>query len=163
MSMTTNVLHESLAYLFSELTNGSSPKSGFMLNGGDAGLLRSLDTLSAAAASNRPATDTASIAAHVDHVLYGLELFNRWAEGEANPWKNADWTASWRRNTVNDEEWAALRARLRQAAERWQRALETPRELSALELKGVIASIAHLAYHLGAMRQIDRAMRGPGA
>ena len=30
-------------------------------------------------------------------------------------------------------------------------------------LNGVVASIAHLAYHLGAMRQIDGAARGPTA
>jgi hypothetical protein len=30
-----------------------------------------------------------------------------------------------------------------------------------MELNGVVGSIAHLAYHLGAIRQIDRAARGP--
>jgi hypothetical protein len=35
--------------------------------------------------------------------------------------------------------------------------------MSLLELNGVIASIAHLAYHLGAMRQIDRSIQGPKA
>ena len=88
---------------------------------------------------------------------------NRWSDGEADPWSSADWTASWRRTTVTENEWAALRARLRTATERWHRALRTPREMSVVELNGVIASIAHLAYHLGAMRQIDRAMRGPRA
>ena len=32
-----------------------------------------------------------------------------------------------------------------------------------IELNGVISSIAHLAYHFGAIRQIDRATRGPAA
>jgi hypothetical protein len=35
--------------------------------------------------------------------------------------------------------------------------------MSTLELNGVIASVAHLAYHLGAIRQIDRTIRGPEA
>jgi hypothetical protein len=30
-----------------------------------------------------------------------------------------------------------------------------------IELRGMIASIAHLAYHLGAIRQIAAAARGP--
>jgi hypothetical protein len=30
-----------------------------------------------------------------------------------------------------------------------------------MELSGMIASIAHLAYHLGAIRQIDKQTRGP--
>jgi len=159
--MTT--LSASLALLFAELTDGPFPEAAYMLNRGDPGLLRSLDGLSAAAASRPPAPEAAPIAAHVDHVCYGLELMNRWSDGEADPWSSADWTASWRRTTVNDSEWAALRERFRTAARRWHHALETPREMSTLELNGVIASIAHLAYHLGAIRQIDRSIRGPGA
>lgn len=31
----------------------------------------------------------------------------------------------------------------------------------AIELTGMLGSIAHLAYHLGAMRQIAKGMRGP--
>jgi hypothetical protein len=30
-----------------------------------------------------------------------------------------------------------------------------------VELSGLVSSIAHLAYHLGAIRQIDRTARGP--
>lgn len=156
-------LHSSLSLLFGELVDGPSPDAAYMLNGGDPGLLRSLDALSAAAASRPAAPGAASIAAHVDHVCYGLDLMNRWSGGEANPWSGADWTASWRRTAVTDHEWAALRARLREATRRWRIALETPRSLSALELNGTIASIAHLAYHLGAIRQIDRSIRGPQA
>ena len=92
-------LHESLAFLFAELIDGPAPDAAYMLNGGDPGLLRSLDRLSAAAASSVPPSGGASIAAHVDHVRYGLELMNRWGDGEANPWSSADWTASWRRTT----------------------------------------------------------------
>ena len=119
--------------------------------------------LSAEAASRTSAPGGGSIAAHVDHVCYGIDLMNRWSEGEADPWSGADWAASWRRTTVGEEEWAALRERMREAARRWRKALETPRTMSALELNGVIASIAHLAYHLGAIRQIDRSIQGPKA
>jgi hypothetical protein len=156
-------LHESLPLLFGELTDGPAADGAYMLNGGDAGLLRSLDALSAAAASAVPASGGASIAAHVDHVRYGLTLMNRWAAGEADPWSTADWSASWRRTTVTDAQWATLRDQLRDEARRWQAALGVPRELSVMELNGVIASVAHLAYHLGAIRQIDRSIKGPPA
>ena len=88
---------------------------------------------------------------------------NRWSAGDPDPWSSADWTASWRRTTVTDEEWRELRERLGDAARRWREALATPRDMSPLELNGVIASIAHLAYHLGAIRQIDRSIQGPKA
>ena len=163
MALTMKTLHASLALLFAELIDGPPADAAYMLNGGDPGLLRSLDGLSAAAASSTTASGGASIAAHVDHVRYGLALMNRWSEGEADPWTGADWAASWRRTTVSDEQWAALREQLRQETRRWHQALQTLREMSALELNGVIASVAHLAYHLGAIRQIDRSIRGPKA
>jgi hypothetical protein len=39
--------------------------------------------------------------------------------------------------------------------------LKTPREVADVELSGMIASVAHLAYHLGAIRQINKDARGP--
>ena len=158
-----NAVHESLALLFAELVDGPPADGAYMLNGTDRGLLRSLDALAAEAASKVPESGGASIAAHVDHVRYGLELMNRWSQGEANPWATADWTASWRRSTVSDEQWMVLREQLRSEVRRWHRALGIPRQLSGMELNGVIGSVAHLAYHLGAIRQIDRSTRGPAA
>lgn len=159
--MTT--LHECLAALFAELVDGPSPNEAYMLNGGDLGLLVSLERLSAEAASFTPSAGGASIAAHVDHVRYGLELMNRWGDGEADPWSSADWAMSWRRTDVTDEEWNDLRQQLRIQARRWRAALRKPRELSDVEMKGIVASVAHLAYHLGAIRQIDRTIQGPKA
>jgi len=154
-------LNSSLAQLFAELTDGPASGEAYMLNSGDPGLLRSLDGLSATAASKPAAPGSPSIAAHVDHLCFGLDLMNRWGDGETNPWSGADWTASWRRITVTDSEWAALRDRLRDATRRWRAVLERPREMSPVELNGVIGSLAHLAYHLGAIRQIDRSIAGP--
>jgi hypothetical protein len=156
-------LHRSLATLFGELISGPAAEAAFMLNSGDAGLLRSLDTLSASAASAAPPSGGAPIAAHVDHVRYGLSLMNRWHRGEQDPWATADWTASWKRTAVTEQEWIVLRHELRTEATAWLEALRRPRELNEMELNGVIASIGHFAYHLGAIRQIDRSIRGPAA
>lgn len=160
----TATLHESLGTLFQELVEGPPSREAYMLNGGDVGLVRSLDTLSAEAASAVPAAGGASIAAHVDHIRYGLSLMNRWAKGEQNPWATADWTASWTRTTVNDAQWRALREALGSEVRAWLDVLRTPRDYNMqIELNGVISSIAHLAYHFGAIRQIDRSTRGPAA
>jgi hypothetical protein len=160
-TMNTGDLSASLATLFGELIDGAPQSGAYMLNRGDSGLLRSLDKLSAAAAS-APGPSGSSIAAHVDHVRYGLSLMNRWSKGE-NPFDDADWSASWRRNAVSEKEWSELRARLREDAVRWLEVLRTPREITEIELNGVIGSVAHLAYHLGAIRQIGQAARGPSA
>jgi hypothetical protein len=156
-------IHQAFDTLSRELIDGAEADSCWMLNKNDPGWLRSLDKLSASAASAVPASGGASIAAHVDHVRYGLALMNRWVEGDPNPWATADWTASWKRVTVSDADWATLRQELAEEARKWLDALRTPHEYSEMELTGAIASIAHLAYHLGAIRQIDRSIRGPAA
>ena len=157
----SNTLHRSLETLFRELIDGPSANAAWMLNGEDVGLLRSLDKLTAAAASAVPATGGASIAAHVDHVRYGLSLMNRWSQGEPDPWSTADWSVSWNRKAVNDQEWAALRQAFAAEARTWLETLRAPRDYTETQLNDVMGSIAHLAYHFGAIRQIDRSIRGP--
>jgi hypothetical protein len=78
----TGDVAKTLGTLLAELVEGASKDGGYMLNPGDEGLLRSLEKLSASDASARTATGS-SIAAHVDHVRYGLSLMNRWSEGES--------------------------------------------------------------------------------
>jgi len=159
--MTIEMMSASLTLLFSELVDGPRLDAAYMLNAGDAGLLRSLEALPASAASQRPASGGASIAAHVDHLAFGLELMNRWAAGERDPWTGADWAASWRRTSVTESEWTALRARLREAAGQYRDALGHLRDVTLAELNSVVGTVAHLAYHLGAIRQMDRSIRGP--
>lgn len=79
MTTVPDDLGKCLTTLFGELVDGAKPGGdAFVLNSGDAGLLRSLDELSAAAAS-RSVQGGATIAAHAQHVRYGLSLMNRWA------------------------------------------------------------------------------------
>ena len=157
--MHTAEISKTLATLFSELVNGAAADGAYILNAGDEGLLRSLDKLSPQAASALTPTGS-SIAAHVDHLRYGLSLMNRWSAGE-NPFADADWSPSWKKTTVSDAEWQTRRSELRTETTRWLDALRTPREVQPIELNGIVGSIAHLAYHLGAIRQIDQLTRGP--
>lgn len=157
--MRTDDFTSTLAALFGELTDGTPRSGGYILNPNDSGLFRGLDKLSASAASARTASGS-SIAAHVDHVRYGLSLMNRWSAGE-NPFGDAEWAAAWKKTAVSEDEWQNLRAQLRAEAARWLGVLQTPRDVNEMELKGMIASIAHLAYHIGAIRQMNPALRGP--
>ena len=159
--MLTTELSSTLVRLFGELVNGP-PKGGdaFVLNSGDAGLLRSLDKLSATDAS-QSVNGGATIAAHARHLQYGLSLMNRWAREGGDPFADATWDAAWKTSRVDEAEWRTIREGLAQEVRRWLESLGSAREISALELTGMIGSIAHLAYHLGATRQIARAARGP--
>lgn len=159
--MHTHELADTLRTLFAELVHGAPEGNAYMLNPGDPGLLKSLDRLSASAASTVH-NGGSSIAAHAEHLRYGISLLNRWSAGE-NPFADADWAAAWRKTTVSEAEWLDLRRHLRTEIDRWQATLGTPRDVNTTELNGMTGSIAHLAYHVGAIRQMDRALRGPAA
>jgi hypothetical protein len=207
------MLRRALGTVLSEVIDGPAADAAWLLNPEDVGLLRSLETLSAEQASAMPAGGGASIAAHVDHLRYGLGLLNRWNRGE-QPFADANYSASWSRTIVTAAEWSDRLDDLRREAYAWRDALRAPAhddandvrdshphdarenvdregrgkqpvdsddrpngfggdslrrgtrrwpDLTHAELTGVVSSIAHLAYHLGAIRQIDRATRGPAA
>jgi hypothetical protein len=150
-----------LAELFSELVAGTGASGGpFILNSGDVGLLRSIDELTALDAS-RPVNEGATIAAHAQHLRYGLSLMNRWAAEGGNPFADPKWDEAWTTSSVDNAQWEEIRSGLRDESHRWLQVLRTPRQLGDVELNGLIGSIAHVAYHLGAIRQISRAARGP--
>ena len=161
--MDTDSFATLLSTLFRELVHGS-PDPGsrtYILNQGDKGLLASLDRLSATEAS--ATRDGPSIAAHADHLRYGLSLLNRLTTGSRPPWPDMDWTVSWRKSVVSDGEWRTLREELGREAEAWAQALGQPRQLTDVEAGWMAGSVAHLAYHMGAIRQINRTTRGPTA
>src|SRR5215467_1223550 len=153
--MLTPDIARMLTRLFAELVDGANdPGGAFMLNSGDAGLLRSLDTLSAADAS-RSVNDGATIAAHAQHLRYGLSLMNRWAAEGGNPFADAKWDEAWKTAAVDDDEWTAIRNGLRHETHRWLQVLGAPRTANEIEFTGIISSVVHLAYHVGAIRQIN--------
>jgi hypothetical protein len=131
---------------------------GIFLDRGTA-FFETLDGVNAAEASRRASPDTASIAAHVRHVIYYLEVLQRSLRGE--PLGTLDWREIWEKDRPVDEDaWTALQDRLRrevagvEALARdnatWDR--EDP-------LGGFMAVIVHTAYHLGAVRQALRVIR----
>jgi hypothetical protein len=103
-----------------------------------------------------------SVAAHVHHLQDGLALLNRWAGGE-DPFASATYAASWDHQHVTDVEWRHLREVLASEARAWMSAVGARREWDTPALSNVVGSIAHLAYHLGAIRQLTASAAGPPA
>lgn len=155
------LLPDVLRSLLSELIDGPPPDWAFILNPGDPGFMRSLAKVSAEQASLRP-NGRSSVAAHTQHLRYGFELLNRWMRGE-NPFADASYARSWGTQAVTEEEWAALREALAHEAHAWRAALEAKRDWDQTTLSGAISSIAHLAYHIGAVRQLLPETAGPAA
>ncbi len=149
-----------LSRLFAELTEGAAKGSeAFILNSGDAGLLKSLEGLSSEDASSN-SNGGATVAAHAQHARYGLSLMNRWAREGGDPFQGAKWDEAWKTSAVNDAQWREIREGLRSEVDRWRQILDSGKAKD-LEQTGLIASVAHLAYHIGAIRQISSNARGP--
>jgi hypothetical protein len=159
--MDSRTVASALTNLFSELVDGVRvPGNAFVLNSGDIGLLRSLGQLSARDAS-QSVNGGATIAAHAQHLRYGLSLMNRWVREGDDPFSDAKWDEAWKLSTVDDAAWNEIRAGLRHETNQWLAALASPREMTVASVSAMVGSIAHLAYHVGAIRQIDKTARGP--
>jgi hypothetical protein len=154
MATTDSIFQRALSNMLAEIFDGPPGQEAYVLNPGDPGLLRQLDTIEASTASQRPTSGKPTIAAQVDHVHFGLSILNRWAAGEANPWAGADFNASWRRNTVTEDEWQSLRDGLRHEAGRWRKVVAARTSWDDTSAAAALSTAAHTAYHLGAIRQI---------
>lgn len=115
------------------------------------GLLFALENVSAEQASWAPAEDRPTVAAHAEHVRLTLEVNNAWLRGER---LEVDWAESWKVKQVDEAQWEALKADLRQ---QYRALLDLTQNRSAWREPGmsmVINTIAHTAYHAGAIRQL---------
>src|SRR5947208_8530015 len=105
MTTTDSVFQRALSNMLTEIFAGPPGEEAYVLNPGDPGLLRQLDSIDATAASSQQIIGTTTIASHVDHLHYGLDMLNRWVSGDENPWAGTDPNASWQRTNVTEERW----------------------------------------------------------
>jgi hypothetical protein len=154
MNTTDSIFQRALSNMLTEIFAGPPGQEAYVLNPGDPGLLRQLDSIDARTASQRPAPGRSSIAAHVDHLQFGLAILNRWAAGEANPWAGTDFNASWQRTAVTEEQWRTLRDALRRDTESWRESVAARASWDDMAAAAALSTAAHTAYHLGAIRQI---------
>lgn len=99
-------LRETLETLFKEIFEGTAPgaDSTWVVQGGEA-LEDTLSRLSAEQASVQATPNSSSIAAHVIHMTYYLQLSNREARGQAVEY---NWAGSWKQQTVTEDEWVLV-------------------------------------------------------
>jgi len=154
MTTTESVFQRALSNMLTEIFNGPPGQEAYVINPGDPGLLRQLDTIDASVASKQLMPGRSTIAAHVDHVHFGLAIMNRWAAGEENPWAGADWNGSWQRPPVTEDQWRTLRDNLRREADVWRNVVANRASWNDLWASAALSTAAHTAYHLGAIRQI---------
>lgn len=147
--MTANALQTLLA----ELVHGPPRPFGWLLDAGDTGLLGTLRAISASQASTIAPGGT-TVAAQTRHIMYHLELLNRFAAGEENPFATADWSEAWKHPAVTEAEWAALQEGLEAASAAWITAVKQAGDWDDSARTGAIGSAVHIGHHLGAIRQM---------
>ena len=144
---------EAAAYLLRETFEGSPPGAPSAYLDRGAGFFSTLDELSAEAAS-RDVNGT-TVCAHTEHAKFYLDRLCEYINGSTEP---VNWEDSWLIETVNEEEWSALRDSARKAYENSLRCLAEERSWSEIQVGMAMGMIAHTAYHLGAIRQIAKSI-----
>jgi hypothetical protein len=144
---------ESVAYLLRETFEGSPEgmPSAYLDRG--VGVFSTLAAVTAEAASRE--SKGATIAAHTEHAKFYLDRLCEFIDGRT---ERVNWDDSWLIETVNDAEWDALRNSVKKAYEETLRCLASVEEWNEMRVGMALGLVAHTAYHLGAIRQIAKAI-----
>ena len=116
-------------------------------------LFEKLATISAEEASIPVGGKCATLAAQVKHVAFYLDVLEQ--NVRTQQYERQDWAKIWRETSaVTPEEWAAIKAQLRESYKRFKQLIsETTEWPSEDHIGGIIAVVVHTAYHLGEIRQ----------
>lgn len=121
------------------------------------GILRSLQELSGKEASTPLRKDGISIASHAGHVNWALDFALTFMSGETPTGK---WPDSWKTKDLDEEDWLKLLEQIEDRAEAFRDKVKEREDWSDVQLEtGVLAFVPHMAYHLGAIRQLLKELR----
>jgi hypothetical protein len=115
-------------------------------------LFQTLNGISAEQASKAASPNSASIAAHVKHVTFYLNVLHAYMQNMKLG--KVDWKDIWRSTrAVSPEQWEALKTDLREAYHHVLDTIEDLEDWNENAIAGSLAILAHTSYHLGAIRQ----------
>lgn len=119
-------------------------------------IFETLATITAEEAS-RPLGNCATIAAHVAHMSFYMEITLQFVRGER---PQVDWTEIWRTvSVVTPDEWAASQQKLRESYASIRELAQSmfhsdnQGQIGEDEIGGALGMLMHNAYHLGEIRQ----------
>jgi len=153
------VLATSLKTLMAETFGVSDSPEAYMLENGHAGLLGTINGLSAATASAALTPSEPTIAAHCGHILFLLTFYYGHELGQ-NP--AADWEGSWASHVVDEPAWAALRGQLQSTYDAVVARFTPDSAWPEPRVGAAILLLAHCAFHVGQIRQLLTALRVTG-
>jgi hypothetical protein len=153
-SLTQELLKQTVD-LLRETYEGGLPGQGTQYLDHASGIRNTLNALTAEQASRRPGGHP-SIAAHTRHMNFHLRVTSEWILGDHS---KRDWVGSFEPQTVDEKEWAALMRELEASRLELIRVLSSLTPERFVEEGAALGAITHLAYHLGAIRQLMHQVR----
>jgi len=144
------VLLRQIEELMRETFEGGLPGEGTQYLDHASGIRATLSPLSADEASASRG-EHPGIAGHARHMAFHLRVSAEWIEGVRI---QRDWVGSFRPFRVTSDEWIALQQELEAARVALMRVLRELPPDRFHEAEAGLGAIAHLAYHLGAIRQL---------
>jgi DinB family protein len=141
--------------LLRETFEGGLPGQGTQYLDHSSGIRSTLNALTAEQASRR-FDGHPSIAAHARHMNFHLRVTSEWILGDHS---KRDWSASFEPQVVSEEQWTRLKQDLEASRQELVRVLESLTPERFAEEGAALGAITHLAYHLGAIRQLTHRVR----
>ncbi len=145
-------------FLWEEIL-GDPPKDGrpVAVLDPDTGWSQTLAAVSASEASTPVARGGTTIAGQTAHAAYYLELLAAIIEERD---VEADWPGSFEPSAVDEDAWAAQKERLFEVAATVAGHVRANPQWPEPHVRSALGALVHLAYHLGAVRQMARVVRG---
>ena len=136
-------------FAFMEETFATSHRSIFLDKG--TSLFETLETVSAQEASIPVGGKCASLAAQVAHIIFYIESWERYVQGDESP---RDWGYIWRTvEKVTPAEWDEYKRKLKETYQRLDKLFHENSIWDDDTIGGALSIVVHTAYHLGEIRQ----------
>lgn len=148
----------SLLELLDELYVGSAGKYSWVIDQDPGhGFGKTIEQISAEQASTSLVAGGSTIAAHTEHLRWSIDFALAFFDGKI-PAPN--WAESWKIHVVNDQEWLQLQQNLFASYQKLRKAIAERKDWTDPQLRqGTLALMPHVAYHLGAIKQLIIATR----
>lgn len=149
----TNPAVQALTTLLGESYEGVAPDgpTWYADSGPQGCLLGLLGSLNAAGAARPPGPGRKSVAQHARHIRFHLDATLRFLRGDRS---GSNWDESWLVDASSDAAWQKEVAALRRSYEAVRDAAPGLLQDDWLKFASAFGTVAHAAYHMGAIRQI---------
>lgn len=112
--------------------------------------------ISAAQASTPITNGGMTIAAHVEHTRFYIALLLQ--HMQARTTKDVNWDETWQQQTVSEDAWHTLQNDLATSYQAVKTHIQNVDTWEDIAISDALAIVVHSAYHLGAVRQLMKAL-----